>query len=87
MVTQQELTLKQLYRVIIYSGTCWCVMCNVWSLVLIRRIPLASPGLIHAHFGDLVGLYTDGLIYRRKIMAVTSFWTCEEKETGAGKMR
>ena len=20
-----------------------------------RRIPLASPGLIHAHFGDLVG--------------------------------
>ena len=24
-------------------------------LLLYRRIPLASPGFIHAHFGDLVG--------------------------------
>ena len=29
-----------------------------------RRIPLASPGLIHAHFSDLVGLYT-GWAYKR----------------------
>ena len=29
-----------------------------------RRIPLASPGLIHAHFGDLVSLYT-GWAYTR----------------------
>ena len=29
-----------------------------------RRIPLASPGLIHAHFSDLVGLYT-GWAFKR----------------------
>ena len=22
-----------------------------------RRIPITSPGLLHAHFGDLMGLY------------------------------
>ena len=34
------------------------------AFVKYRRIPLASPGLIHAHFGDLVGLYT-GWAYTR----------------------
>ena len=34
------------------------------SLREYRRIPLASPGLIHAHFVDLVGLYT-GWAYAR----------------------
>ena len=44
-----------------------------------RRIPLASPRLKHAHFGDLVGLYTGRLLNRHKIMVVTIFLTCEEK--------
>ena len=32
--------------------------------LIYRRIPLASPGLIHAHFSDLVDLYT-GWAYKR----------------------
>ena len=33
--------------------------CSVCVCVI--PIPLASPGLIHVHFGNLVGLYRDGL--------------------------
>ena len=30
------------------------------------RIPAASPGLLHAYFGDLVGLYKGGLLHRHR---------------------
>ena len=32
----------------------WNIFLSLLQLFY-RRIPLASPGLIHAHFGDLVG--------------------------------
>ena len=39
------------------------VLGKSWVQVIHRRIPLASPGLIHAHSPNLVGLYTGGLVH------------------------
>ena len=79
-----------------YGSTLWNMVQHIndiivsdWSVesalrvnvnIIYRWIPLPSPGLIHAHFGDLMGLYTDGLIHRLKIMAVTILLAFKEKK-------
>ena len=52
-------------RARVCARACVCVCVSVCvGMHAYRRIPLASPGIIHAHFGDLVGLYT-GRAYTR----------------------
>ena len=52
-----------------------CLNKNDRCLNALRSFKMSFKGQyfepIHAHSGDLVGLYTDGLIHRLKIMAAT----------------